>query len=199
MAEKFVEVAKALVDSTFSCLSGPTPPLLSPLPPAVSLRGCVMAWTWLSPYPRSCEPPAVSYAGVVARALVGSESESRPPGQGGGSPRELDLTMLGLAQTRTSRVGTRVRNSLTSLAQAGSCWRVCSLAASPLLTPISSSLSPRSSRPPHNLLDDPHTPWLSRPRAVDVRGELSSCTTSSTLRLDNINSLYTITHIQMGV
>ena len=82
--EKFVEVAKALVDSTFSCLSGPTPPLLSPLPPAVSLRGCVMAWTWLSPYPRSCEPPAVSYAGV-ARALVGSESEGRPPRTGGGA------------------------------------------------------------------------------------------------------------------
>ena len=33
--QKFVEVTKALVDTTFSCRSGPTPALLSPLPSAI--------------------------------------------------------------------------------------------------------------------------------------------------------------------
>ena len=186
------------MDSTFSCLSGPTPPLLSPLPPAVSLRGCVMAWTWLSPYPRSCLNLLLYLTLALLVHWLVQRVRADPPDRGGLSPRARPYN-VGSSLNRTRRVGTRMWNSLTSLERAGSCWRVCSLAASPLLTPISSSLSPRSSRPPHNLLDDPHTPWLSRPRAVDVRGELSSCTTSSTLRLDNINSLYTITHIQMGV
>ena len=95
--EKFVEVAKALVDSTFSCLSGPTPPLLSPLPPAVSLRGCVMAWAWLSPYPRSCLNLLLYLMLALLVHWLVQRVRADPPGQGGGSPRELDLTILGLA------------------------------------------------------------------------------------------------------
>ena len=90
--EKFVEVTKALVDTTFSCRSGPTPALLSPLPSAVLFRGCVIG------HGRShIHDPASCYIlRWLARLLVGPESVRPPPGGGGLSPRARSK-MLDLA------------------------------------------------------------------------------------------------------